>query len=38
MNNILKAQLRINKYINKTELQFSERLSKIYNANIFDKK
>ena len=38
MNNILKAQLRINKYINKTELQFSERLSKIYNANIFLKR
>ena len=33
--NIIKSYYKIKPYINKTPLEFNERLSKLYNANIF---
>ena len=38
MNNILNSYIKINKYILKTPLQFSERLSKIYNCKVYLKR
>jgi threonine dehydratase len=38
MNNILNSYLKINKYILKTPLQYSDRLSKIYNCNVYLKR